>query len=96
MRRALLVTCPNFLGGPMAQREVLEVTCDRCGRKQAQDKAEANNAKELILKIEIVGTKSVDVSYDDLCRKCRDAVVNYGSKMAKVDVKTEDQTSPSK
>jgi hypothetical protein len=62
----------------MARREVIEITCDRCGRTETQNKSEviAEGSTELS-----VSFRSVEVSFQDLCRRCRGTVENLVSRL---------------
>jgi hypothetical protein len=65
----------------MARRQVLEVTCDRCGRTETQDASEGDNSSPSNeLSVTFHG-KSVE--YTDLCKKCRSAVDRYFAQMTK-------------
>jgi len=69
----------------MARREVVEITCDRCSRTETQTSTEAPKGGSP----EFVGTfHGEKVSYDDLCKRCREAVSGYYSRIAK---KADDQ-----
>ena len=83
----------------MARREVLEVTCDRCGKTQSQTKSEVTEKAELVITVAIKGETQVNKTYDDLCHRCRETVLNYGKKIALVaddPKKNGDQDTPSK
>lgn len=76
----------TFLAGAkMAKRQVLEIVCDRCDRKENQEipKVEAKAEPELNL---VFGDQQI--RYEDLCRKCRDAVKNMVEKLGKLDRKS--------
>lgn len=63
----------------MARREVIEVTCDRCGRTETQAKSnEPMQSPELR-----VTFHGVSVEYSDMCMRCRSAVENYFKSMTK-------------
>lgn len=75
----------------MARREVIEVTCDRCGRTEVQVKDEVsppdNREFEGSLFTNSDGPQNLKnkvVFFDDLCKRCRRAVTNYFSKIHKV------------
>ena len=73
----------------MARREVIEVTCDRCTRTETQ-------SPDSIPKKGATGPEASfkfhdqEVSYDDLCRRCRDSLGNYFSKIIKEKVEDEE------
>lgn len=66
----------------MARRQVLEVTCDRCKKTETQevDASPATEAAEL--EITFHGNT---IKYDDLCKRCRRACMNYYNKITKQD-----------
>jgi hypothetical protein len=68
----------------MARREVIEVTCDRCGRTETQSVDDKGSAEAEVT----VTFHGETYSYDDLCKRCRNAVKGYFDRIAK---KTEDQ-----
>ncbi len=71
----------------MARREVVEVTCDRCGKVETQSSDVApkgEDAKDEVLVI-FHGEKA---SFEDLCKRCRSAVKGYYERIAK---KADDQ-----
>ena len=73
----------------MARREVVEVVCDRCSRTETQapdsgPKTEGPEAKFMLHDAEVV--------YQDLCRRCRDTLGNYYSKIIKA--KEEEEKKP--
>lgn len=72
----------------MARREVLEVTCDRCGKTETQGKDDVTEALEL--EATFRGKK---VSYEDLCARCRSAVDRYFGRIVKKEV-TDVSKSP--
>ena len=69
----------------MARREVVEVVCDRCKRVDIQTKEDKKGAAAE-LEISFQGEKH---SYEDLCRRCRDAVKNYYLRITKQDEEPE-------
>ena len=73
----------------MARREVIEVLCDRCNRTetQAPGSAPKTTGPEATFKLH-----DQEVTYGDLCRRCRDTLVNYFSKIIKE--KTDNEDSP--
>ena len=71
----------------MARREVIEVLCDRCKRKDLQDKTELSDESEIEIHI-----RGKVISFKDLCARCRDAVTGYVNKITKEDdVKAEEK-----
>lgn len=66
----------------MARREVLEVTCDRCERVETQTKSEAKKPEGVTLELK-VNFRGEAAEYEDLCRRCRDAVGSYYAKIVK-------------
>ena len=64
----------------MARREVLEIVCDRCGKKDLQTKDQLSDEPELVATFR--GQKT---EYKDLCLRCRDAVMGYFNRMTKRD-----------
>lgn len=62
----------------MARREVMEVVCDRCGRKETQDRDQVSD--ELEAEFTFHGET---VKFEDLCHSCRGAVENYFNKLAR-------------
>lgn len=68
----------------MARREVVEVTCDRCGRVETQasnDKGDSENEVSVTYHGETH-------SFEDLCKRCRSAVKGYFERIIK---KADDQ-----
>lgn len=70
----------------MARRDVIEITCDRCGRTETQSSTEApkKEGEKPAPEIEAIfhGEKLV---FNDLCKRCREAVKGYFSRIAKKD-----------
>ena len=64
----------------MARREVLEIVCDRCQKKDLQTKEQLSEEPELVATFR--GQKT---EYKDLCIRCRDAVMGYFNRMTKRD-----------
>ena len=64
----------------MARRKVLEVECDRCGRTETQ--AENPDRPHPEFSANLHGD---EVSFEDLCAKCRDAIRNYYKRIARKD-----------
>ena len=64
----------------MARREVLEIVCDRCQKKDLQTKDQLSEEPELVATFR--GQKT---EYKDLCLRCRDAVMGYFTRMTKRD-----------
>ena len=62
----------------MARREVIELVCDRCGKKDLQEKAELLETAELE-----VNFRGKRYTYKDLCSRCREAVQGYFMRMTK-------------
>lgn len=71
----------------MARREVIEIVCDRCNKKDLQQKEQLSEEPELVATF--LGQKT---EYKDLCVKCRDAVKGYFSRMTKRD--DEEKAAP--
>ena len=63
----------------MARREVIEVTCDRCDKKETQGKGEVTDGADE-LKVSFRGKEK---TFADLCIRCRSAVESYFNKIAK-------------
>ena len=59
--------------GKMGRRKVVEIQCDRCGKTEVQTESEVQpeGAREIICKF-----KGEEVSFADLCRRCRTTVEN--------------------
>jgi len=73
----------------MARREVVEVTCDRCGRVETQASSEAPKGDvENEVSITFHGETH---SFEDLCKRCRSAVKGYYERIAKL---ADDQAKP--
>ena len=70
----------------MARREVLEVTCDRCNKKETQDKSEVIDKVEFSLSF-----RDEEISYDDLCIRCRGAVKGYIDRLIKKEKDKKDK-----
>lgn len=70
----------------MARREVVEVNCDRCGRTETQTSTEIPKSTGPEVEVIFHGEKTV---FGDLCKRCRDAVRGYTSRLAK---KVDDST----
>jgi len=64
----------------MARREVVEVLCDRCKRKDLQDKKELSDEPEIEIKI-----RGKVIVFKDLDARCRDAVTGYVNKIVMKD-----------
>ena len=64
----------------MARREVIEITCDRCGRTETQEPTQAGKDFKVELTIEFHAEKH---QYDDLCMRCRKACENYFKSITK-------------
>ena len=69
----------------MARRDVVEVTCDRCGKTETQGSADAPKADGPEIEATFHGEK---VSFGDLCKRCREAVRGYFTRISK---KADDQ-----
>jgi hypothetical protein len=69
----------------MARRNVIEVKCDRCSRKETQDSDEIPKEQGPEFEAAFHGEKIV---FNDLCRRCREAVKGYFSRVVK---KVDDQ-----
>lgn len=72
----------------MARRDVIEITCDRCGRTETQTTVEAPKGGVPEIDACFHGQK---VAFNDLCKRCRDAVKGYFIRIGK---KTEDSAAP--
>lgn len=72
----------------MARREVIEVTCDRCGKVETQTTSELRQDVSSELAVTF---HEETVSFGDLCRRCRVAVDGYFKKLVK---KAEEEKSP--
>ena len=60
----------------MAKRDVLEVTCDRCGRVEVQASTDAPKTKDG--EPEFTGSLHGDSRvFQDMCRRCRLGVTGY-------------------
>jgi len=71
----------------MARREVIEITCDRCEKVETQ----ATNARPKGDGPEFSGTLHGEkVNFEDLCKRCRDAVTSYWNRVIK---KAPDESS---
>lgn len=68
----------------MARRDVVEVVCDRCGRVETQS-SDDKGGPETEVSVTFRGETH---SYDDLCKRCRNAVKGYFDRIAK---KADDQ-----
>jgi len=64
----------------MARREVVEVNCDRCGRTETQTSTEIPKSTGPEVEVIFHGEKTV---FGDLCKRCREAVRGYTSRLAK-------------
>lgn len=74
----------------MAKREVLEVTCDRCGRVETQPKADVHAEVEFFMRVH-----GEEVKYDDLCKRCRESLKNYAAKIRReVKEETKEDNAP--
>ena len=64
----------------MARRDVVEITCDRCGRTETQSSTEApkGGVPELHATFHDETTH-----FNDLCKRCRDAVKGYFDRITK-------------
>lgn len=58
----------------MSRREVIEITCDRCGRTETQSSTEIPKSGSPEMDYTFHGVR---VTFNDLCRRCRDAVTGY-------------------
>lgn len=67
----------------MARREVLEITCDRCGRTETQTSVETPKGGSPEVEAKFHGEV---VSFNDLCKRCREAVKGYFSRIKKEEV----------
>jgi hypothetical protein len=75
----------------MARRDVIEVCCDRCGRTETQGSTEIPNVEGPEVEATFHGEK---IAYADLCKRCREAVRGYFSRMAKKAEDTPDKVEP--
>lgn len=73
----------------MARRDVVEVCCDRCGRTETQGATEIPTAEGPEVEATFHGEK---IAYSDLCKRCREAVRGYFSRMAKKAEDTPEKT----
>lgn len=73
----------------MARREVIEINCDRCNKKEVQNLNEirANNDPELSLKF---GNEE-PIVFPDLCRRCRVSLKNYIDRVRMIKLEEEDK-----
>ena len=71
----------------MARREVLEVTCDRCGRIETQSTGDAPKGEGAPCEISVTFHGETQ-SFEDLCKRCRGAVKGYFERISK---KADDQ-----
>lgn len=74
----------------MARRDVVEVTCDRCGRVETQHSGEVARKGEMKFEV-TVNFHGELCSFEDLCKRCRSAVRGYYERIAK---KADDQVAP--
>ena len=72
----------------MARRQVVEITCDRCGKVETQP-LQQGVRPEFELEIMFQGQ---EIKYEDLCTRCRGAVENYFKSMTKQP--DEEETTP--
>jgi len=66
----------------MARRDVVEVTCDRCGRVETQLSTDAKKPEGTTYEVEVT-FQGETVKFEDLCRRCRDAVKGYFTRLTK-------------
>lgn len=67
----------------MARRDVIEITCDRCGRTETQSSTEAPKKEGEKPSAEIEATLHGEkLCFNDLCKRCREAVKGYFSRIA--------------
>jgi hypothetical protein len=82
----------------MARRQVYEIVCDRCNKTETQEiKDGAPDAPgEPELRIKLKGKP--EVSYQDLCTRCRRAVEGYAGQLTMTAEKKEptDKKEPGK
>lgn len=71
----------------MARRDVVEVTCDRCGRVETQSSGDAPKIEGGKGEVSITFHGEAH-SFEDLCKRCRSAVKGYFDRIAK---KVDDQ-----
>jgi hypothetical protein len=71
----------------MARRDVIEVTCDRCKRKETQCSTDMPTGGSPEVDATFHGER---ITFNDLCKRCREAVGGYFGRLAK---KVDDQTS---
>lgn len=69
----------------MARRDVIEITCDRCGKTETQSSTEAPKQGAPEIQATFHDEK---VTYNDLCKRCREAVKGYFTRITK---KVDDQ-----
>ena len=77
----------------MARRQVIELSCDRCGKVETQPVVEQTRASKFELEISFNGQ---EVKYEDLCRRCRSACENYFKNMTKQPEPEEEKTEEKK
>jgi hypothetical protein len=70
----------------MARREVVEVVCDRCNRKENQNVSELPSSAGPELTVTFLGETA---QFSDLCKRCRAAVRGYYCRILR---KVEDTT----
>ena len=66
----------------MARRQVVELACDPCGRVETQPAELHGQTRPSKFELE-VSFNGQEVKYEDLCRRCRNAVENYFHNMTK-------------
>lgn len=76
----------------MARREVIEITCDRCGRTETQSSTETPKGGSPEIDATFHGEK---VRFNDLCKRCREAVTGYFTRIAKK-VEDSEKAAPAK
>jgi hypothetical protein len=77
----------------MARREVIEITCGRCGKVETQTAEELpkEDGNKLEFQLRFQGKK---ISYDDLCRRCRRTLENYVEKITMPPPKEREVKNP--
>lgn len=71
----------------MARREVVEVTCDRCGKTEIQTSSQLWKGEGQIFHAKF---EDKPVVFEDLCTRCRRAMANIWSRILRVSDDEED------
>lgn len=70
----------------MARREVIEITCDRCGKVETQTKSEIWTGTTPLFKGSF---EDGEVSFTDLCKVCRRALTNLWARIKRESTEEE-------